>query len=61
MWTRHIKPLPAGRVVSVVPANNLPYEDCFWVDTPELEHDPYGILLVPGDYQLLDEAGENET
>jgi len=50
-WVFNFEPIPAGTVVPVVPANNLP--DCegkYWVNTPELENDPYGILLLPGDY-----------
>jgi len=47
------KPIKLGSIVPVSPANNLPYDDCYWIDTPELIDDPYGILLHTGEYELL--------
>jgi hypothetical protein len=41
-----------GDIVPVVPANNLPdSKGKYWINTPELKDDPYGILLEPGDYE----------
>ena len=51
----YFPPIKAGTVVPVVPANNIPRPNCYWVNTPELEDDCYGILLEPGDYELLED------
>ena len=32
---------------------NLPGQGKFWIDTPELQDDCYGILLEPGDYSIV--------
>ena len=53
-WVFNYPPIEKGTIVPVIPATNLPYKDCFWIDTPELQDDPYGILLRPGDYELID-------
>lgn len=52
-WVFRFKPIPAGTVVPVIPANNIPEKGCYWVDTDELKDDPYGILLRPGDYEKV--------
>lgn len=52
-WVFNFPPIEAGTIVPVVPATNLPDMDCYWINTPELEDDPYGILLRPGDYELI--------
>lgn len=50
-WVFTFKPLQAGTVVPVIPANNLPdSRGKYWVMTDELKDDPYGVLLVPGEY-----------
>ncbi len=53
-WVFTFKPLQPGEVVPVVPADNIPGEGQYWVNTPELENDAYGILLQPGEYELID-------
>ena len=62
-WVFSFKPIPAGSVVPVVLASNL--TDCekgrYWINTPELEDDPYGILLEPGEYELIDPATAKGT
>lgn len=53
-WVFTFKPLEAGTVVPVVPATNLPDNaGKYWVNTPELEDDAYGILLVQREYELI--------
>lgn len=54
-WVMTWKPIPAGTIVPVVPADNLPGTGRYWINTPELEDDAYGILLEPGDYELIPE------
>jgi hypothetical protein len=50
-WVFNFAPLRAGTVVPVVPASNLPdSQGKYWVNTPELKDDAYGVLLVPGEY-----------
>jgi len=56
-WVFNFPPIPAGTVVPVVSARNIPQRDCYWIDTPELAGDPYGILLAPGDYELVENGG----
>ena len=53
-WVFNFKPLQPGAIVPVVPADNIPGEGLYWVNTPELENDAYGILLQPGEYELID-------
>lgn len=53
-WVFNYPPIEAGTVVPVVPATNIPDADCYWVNTDELKDDAYGILLRPGDYELLE-------
>ena len=52
-WVLAFPDIEEGTIVPVVPANNIPEPDCYWVNTVELEDDPYGILLRPGDYKLI--------
>ena len=52
-WVFTFKPIPAGTVVPVVPATNLPGIGRYWIDTEELKDDAYGILLEPGDYEII--------
>jgi len=55
-WVFNFEPIKAGTVVPVIPANNIPEPGCYWINTPELEDDCYGILLRPGDYEIVQEA-----
>lgn len=55
-WVFSFPPLKAGTVVPVVPATNIPGKDKYWINTPELKDDAYGILLVPGEYEVLRNA-----
>ena len=58
-WVMTFKPLPMGTIVPVIPATNLPNNHGkFWINTPELKDDAYGILLLPGDYELLKDRKE---
>lgn len=52
-WVFRYAPIPAGTIVPVVPATNLPGKGRYWVNTDELKDDAYGILLEPGDYELM--------
>ena len=52
-WVFNFPTLKAGSIVPVVPATNIPGEGNSWVNTPELEDDCYGILLEPGDYEII--------
>lgn len=52
-WVFKFKPIPAGTIVPVVPATNIPDKNCLWANTDELKDDAYGILLRPGDYELI--------
>lgn len=53
-WVFTFKPIPAGTIVPVEKATNIPGKGNYWVNTPELKDDAYGILLRPGDYELVD-------
>lgn len=53
-WVFTFKPLQPGEVVPVVLATNLPGVGRYWINTPELEDDAYGILLEPGEYELVE-------
>lgn len=54
-WVFTFPPIKAGTIVPVVPATNIPGKDKYWIETEKLKDDPYGILLVPGEYELIDE------
>jgi hypothetical protein len=53
LWVFNGPKYSAGTVVPVIPANNQPGEGKFWIDTPELQDDCYGILLEPGEYEIV--------
>jgi hypothetical protein len=53
-WVFKFKPMPAGSIVPVIKAGNIQGKDCYWINTPELEDDAYSILLMPGDYKIVD-------
>ena len=44
-----------GTIVPVIPASNLPADSAikFWIDTPELLDDPYGMGLYTDDFVLV--------
>lgn len=51
-WVFNFKPIKAGTIVPVVPANNLPGSNGkYWINTEKLKNDAYGILLLPGEYE----------
>jgi len=50
-----VKPIAAGTIVPVIPADNIPGNGKFWINTVELQNDPYGILLEPNDYEIIKE------
>lgn len=57
-WVFRVKPLRAGTVVPVVPATNQPQDGQgrhvrYWINTPELENDAYGIGLYDGEFELV--------
>ncbi len=56
-WDRRRPAYLAGAVLPVIPATNQPQDrpDAirYWVDTPELEGDCYGLGLIDGDFTLL--------
>lgn len=55
-WVMAFPPIPAGTVVPVVEATNIPQEGDairFWIATPELANDPYGVGLYDGEFELL--------
>jgi hypothetical protein len=55
-WVFRFNPFPRGALVPVVEATNIPRENgalCYWVNTPELENDCYGVLLHPGEFELV--------
>ena len=41
-WVFSFPVIKAGTVVPVFPASNLPYDNAYWIDTPELKDDPQG-------------------
>jgi hypothetical protein len=54
-WVFDFPPIEAGTIVPVVPASNLPdAKGKYWINTPELEDDAYGILLYPDEYEDVD-------
>ena len=46
-----------GQIVEVIPATNMPddYQPAYWIAEPGMEDHAYGILLSPGDYELVEE------
>ena len=52
-WVFNFPKLQPGAIIPVVPATNLPGKDQYWVNTPELKDDAYGILLRPGEYEIV--------
>ena len=51
----------AGTIVPVIPATNQPKGGDnirYWIDTPELRDDCYGIGLYDGDFELLPKRKE---
>ena len=44
----------AGTVLDAVVAENIPGDGKVWLRTPELEHDPYGILLDADEYEVVE-------
>jgi len=57
-WVFSFPPIEAGQVVPVVPATNQPQDGQgnsirYWVNTPELENDAYGIGLYDGEFELV--------
>ena len=53
-WVNWPHEYNAGNVVPVIPAYNQPGNDKYWIDTPELRNDPYGVLLYPGDFEIVE-------
>lgn len=58
-WVLTFKPLEAGEVVPVVPATNMPRNGdgstiLYWIDTPELHDDAYGIGLCAGEFEVVE-------
>jgi len=52
-WVFSYPPHKVGETVEVVPARNIPGEGNYWIENELLKNDPYGILLIPGDYEEL--------
>ena len=52
-WVFNFKPLQVGAIVPAVPASNLPGKGRYWINTAELRDDAYGILLEPGEYEII--------
>ena len=52
-WVFNGPAYPAGTVVPVIKAHNIPGEGNLWINTKELKDDCYGILLRPGDYEEI--------
>lgn len=55
-WVFCHPPLQPGTVVPVVPASNIPQAGDairYWVNTPDLEDDAYGIGLYDGDFEVV--------
>ena len=64
-WVFSFKPIPAGTIVPVSFASNQPQDGAgehirYWIETPELVGDAYGIGLYDGEFELLPE-GENDN
>lgn len=61
----------AGEIVPVIPARNIPQSGPhsggawgpirYWLDTPELKDDAYGVGLYDGDYEHVDSLGNVVT
>jgi hypothetical protein len=59
-WVLNFPPIPAGAIVPVVFASNQPQNGAgehvrYWINTPELENDAYGIGLYDGEFELVKE------
>jgi hypothetical protein len=57
-WVFSFPPLKAGTIVPVVFAHNQPQDGPgehirYWINTPELEDDAYGIGLYDGEFELV--------
>jgi len=58
-WVFNFPPIEPGTVVPVVPAHNQPQTGeglhiRYWINTPELENDAYGIGLCDGEFELVE-------
>jgi hypothetical protein len=60
-WVFRFPPIKPGTIVPVVEATNIPDQGTYWVNTPELADDAYGILLYPGDYELILSSEVNQA
>lgn len=53
-WVMTFPPFRAGTVVPVIRADNIPQNSPdairYWIDTPELQDDAYGVGLRDGDF-----------
>lgn len=63
-WVFAVSSIKAGTVVPVARATNQPDGRGeyirYWINTPELEDDAYGIGLYDGEFELIDEEGEEQ-
>ncbi len=60
-WVFNYPAIPAGTVVPVVYAANQPQNGAgdhirYWINTPELVDDAYGIGLYDGEFELITEG-----
>jgi len=55
-WAKGLPELQEGAIVPVIPATNQPTGEGhirYWIATPALIDDPYGVGLYDGEYELL--------
>jgi len=51
-WVFDFEPIKAGTIVPVIEANNLP-EGGYWINTPNLENDSYGIHVSDSECEVI--------
>lgn len=61
-WVIRTAPIPAGEVVPVVRADPALLvgssdegKECYWVNNEALRGDAHGVLLRPGEYEIVAE------
>jgi len=57
-WVFSFPVMEKGSIVPIVPATNIPQGSPdairYWIDTPALKNDAYGVGLYDGEFELID-------